>query len=77
MCSGNPSKFGSCEISAPLPAETIIIIGAGHFGHRAARILNRLLPRRNPLFIIDRDKENLSKVGEPSNERILCDGIRF
>ena len=77
MGRGNSEKFDSCNICDPLPAEAILIIGAGYFGRRAAKILNRSPFQGKPLFIIDSDKDHLSNVEGAFLERILCDGIQF
>ena len=74
---GNPKISASCKISNPLPEQTFLIIGAGHFGKRAAKILNQRLSQRHPLFIIDRDEGNLSNIEGSHFEKISCDGIQF
>jgi saccharopine dehydrogenase-like NADP-dependent oxidoreductase len=70
-------NFGSSTLHSPLPEESILIIGAGHFGRRAARILCDVRLRRKPLFIIDREGEKLAKITGSSIERIRSDGIEF
>ena len=77
MDHGNPQTSASCKISNPLPEQTVLIIGAGHFGKRAAKILNLYHPQKHPLFIIDRDEGNLSKMEGSHLEKISCDGIQF
>lgn len=70
-------NFGSSTLHSPLPEESILIIGAGHFGRRAARILCDVHLRRKPLFVIDREGEKLAKITGSSIERIRSDGIEF
>jgi hypothetical protein len=70
-------KYGSSTLHIPLPEDTILIIGAGYFGRRAARILREVHLQRKHLFVVDRDEESLSKIAEPSIERIRSDGIDF
>jgi len=56
-------------------SDRILIIGAGHFGSRAARIL---VPRSlAPLWIVDSDIERLRKLKAPRLERILWEGADF
>ena len=74
---GNPRTFAPCKISDRLPEQAFLIIGAGHFGERAAGILKRRLPQRHPIFIIDRDEDRLSGIEAPHSRKILCDGIQF
>lgn len=61
----------------PLPEDAILIIGAGHFGKRAVRILSEIRLRRAPLLIVDKDENSLAEIKGPSIEKILHDGINF
>jgi hypothetical protein len=70
-------KYGSSTLHSPLPEESILIIGAGYFGRRAARILREVHLPRKSLFVVDREGESLSKITEPSIERIRSDGVDF
>ncbi len=63
------------HIHAPLTQEAVLIIGAGHFGKRAARILNQ--KSDTPILIVDKDEQSLIEIEDPSIEKILCDGINF
>jgi hypothetical protein len=53
----------------------IIIIGAGHFGQRAAALLNSV--PHTSLWIVDRDVTKLKKMGNVGAKRIGEDGVRF
>ncbi len=75
MVSTPASKIGFSTLDRPLSANTILIIGAGHFGERAVRILNAG-PQR-PLLLIDRDKDRLSKINGLNVTKILADGVQF
>ena len=63
------------HIHAPLTQEAVLIIGAGYFGKRAARILNQ--KPDTPIFFVDKDEQRLVEIEDPSIEKILCDGINF
>ena len=69
------SKYCYEDIHGLLPGDAIIIIGAGHFGRRAARILSQKSDA--PILIVDKDEQGLLDIGELSIEKILCDGIHF
>lgn len=58
-----------------LENKAIIIIGAGHFGQRAAAIL-KSVPHTS-LWVVDRDVTQLRKMGNIGAKRIAEDGIRF
>jgi hypothetical protein len=55
--------------------KAIIIIGAGHFGQRAARLLNSA--QHSSLWIVDRDVKSLNKIGAIGAKRIAQDGVHF
>ena len=58
-----------------IPGEAVFVIGAGHFGTRAARLI-----RQNsdaPIFVVDMDKNRLSDVAMLGVKWIECDGILF
>jgi len=59
------------------PEEAALIIGAGHFGRRAARILSHVRHGHHPIFIVDRDKDGLNRIEDLAVEKIMCDGIGF
>ncbi len=71
------SKLNSDYIRDPLPEDAILIIGAGHFGKRAARILSGLHLRPTPILIVDKDRGSLTEIKDPAVEKILCEGIGF
>jgi hypothetical protein len=71
------NNYSSSALQSPLPEESILIIGAGYFGRRAARVLCGAHLQRKPLFIIDREGEKLAEITGPSIERIRSDGIDF
>lgn len=58
-----------------LENKAIIIIGAGHFGQRAAALLNSV--PHTSLWIVDRDITKLRKMGNIGAKRIAEDGVRF
>ena len=53
----------------------ILIIGAGHFGRRAASILTK--KSETKLWIIDKDAESFAQLPDGNSNRILCDGVDF
>ena len=55
--------------------DTVFIIGAGHFGARAARIICQRSD--SPLFVVDPDEKSLSDLNDLRIEKILGDGIQF
>lgn len=57
--------------------ERIIIIGAGHFGRRAAEILSKISRGRFPLLLVDTDRGRLSEIEVPWVRPIEQDGIDF
>ena len=57
------------------PQDAILIIGAGHFGSKASRILSSHSPA--PIWIVDEDIDRLTKLKGPRIEKILCEGTDF
>jgi hypothetical protein len=55
--------------------DAVVIVGAGRFGSRAARILSQKTNSR--ILVVDMDKGPLCQLSGLSVERISCDGIRF
>ena len=55
--------------------DALFIIGAGHFGTRAARIIRQRSD--GPVFVVDPDKKGLSSLGDLRIEKIQGDGVRF
>ena len=68
---GNESNLILKDISE----DAIFIIGAGHFGNRAARILSQ--ESNAPLFVVDVDENILSQVKGLPAKTIVYDGILF
>jgi hypothetical protein len=62
-------------IPGEVPPDGIFIIGAGHFGGRAARLLSA--DRRPPLFVVDVDRDRLSRLEDLPVTVIPSEGIRF
>jgi len=58
-----------------IPEDAIFIIGAGHFGNRAARILSQ--ESDAPLFVVDVDTNTLSQMKGLPAKTIVYDGILF
>lgn len=54
----------------------VFVIGAGHFGMRAARLLLEA-GGTGPLFVVDTDEGRLAAMRELPLERVACDGVRF
>jgi len=59
----------------PIDEKTVFIIGAGHFGARAARIIRQR--SEAPVFVVDPDEKGLSSLGDLRVERIQGDGVQF
>jgi hypothetical protein len=55
--------------------KAIIIIGAGHFGQRAAALMNST--PHTSLWIVDRNVAKLKKMGNIGAKRIAEDGVHF
>jgi hypothetical protein len=55
--------------------DAVFIIGAGHFGARAARIIRQR--SHAPVFVVDPDEKGLSSLGDLRVEKIHGDGIQF
>jgi len=64
-----------CSIQEHLPQDAVLIIGAGHFGERAANILCK--KPDSLLYIVDNSRASLEAVRELPLERIFCDGVAF
>jgi hypothetical protein len=65
----------SYRIQKEIPEDAVFIIGAGHFGNRAARLLDK--ESDAPLFIVDVDEKSLSRLNGLPIKRISYDGILF
>jgi hypothetical protein len=59
----------------PLPENSILIIGSGYFGERAARILSTK-PELS-LVLVDQDQNQLEKITHPVLTKVVCDGVNF
>jgi hypothetical protein len=53
-----------------------LIIGAGHFGMRAAKVLNKKYPAAR-LTVVDVDQEALDRLEELPVEKVCLDGISY
>ena len=62
-------------MSDSFPEGAALIIGAGHFGRRAVRILREKSNQK--IVIVDKDEKKLAQTGGPFVERVMCDGIEF
>jgi hypothetical protein len=62
-------------LTEKLKNKAIIILGAGHFGQRAAALLSTV--PHTSLWIVDRDVAKLKKIGSIGAKRIAEDGVRF
>lgn len=69
------ATYHSCVLQAPLPETAVIVIGAGHFGARAIRVLGHM--PISPIFVVDKERKNLERIQETSVQKVLCDGICF
>jgi hypothetical protein len=66
--------IGNC-IPEQVSEDAVFVIGAGHFGSRAANILSS---ERGPtVIVVDRDRIRLSQLHGLPIERILQDGVLF
>jgi hypothetical protein len=57
------------------PENAILIVGAGRFGGRAARVLRSHLS--SPIWVFDTDRDALARIDLPGVSRIRDDGIGF
>ena len=62
-------------IKEPIPEDDIFIIGAGHFGARAARILSQKTD--SSIFVVDLNEDSLSMLDGIPVKKISCDAISF
>jgi hypothetical protein len=63
------------RIREEIPEGAVFIIGAGHFGSRAGRVISQ--KSDVPVFVVDVDDNRLSRLKGLPVKRIQCDGIRF
>jgi hypothetical protein len=69
------TRHESRDTLEQIPESAIFIVGAGHFGSRAARLLSH--DPNAPVFIMDTDEDRLSRLSGLPLKRIPCDGIYF
>ena len=62
-------------VHEPFPEDAIFIIGAGHFGKRAASILSQKTD--SPISILDKDEHRLFEIKGLMVKKIQSDGIDF
>jgi len=60
---------------AKFPEAAVFIIGAGHFGARAARIICHRSD--SPVFVVDPVEECLNRLSDLRVEKVVGDGIQF
>jgi hypothetical protein len=58
------------------PTHTYLIIGCGHFGSRAVKILLQKDPH-SKIIVVDKSKKTLQKVSRLPIETIISDGISY
>lgn len=63
------------SLPSTFPDDAIFIVGAGHFGSRAVRILGSHL--RSPIWVFDIDRDALAQIDAPGVSKMRDDGIRF
>lgn len=58
-----------------IPCGAVVIIGAGHFGNRAARLLSRRVDAS--MIVVDIQAKQLDALSDLAVRRILRDGVQF
>jgi hypothetical protein len=71
----NKSVQSKRSLTQPLPENAVLIVGAGHFGQRAVRILSDR--SKGPVYVVDKDRSQLDSVSDAHMEPIIDDGVRF
>jgi hypothetical protein len=71
----NKSAQTKPYFSQPLPDNAVLIVGAGHFGRRAVKILSGR--SKAPIYVVDKDRSQLESVSNALVETIVDDGVRF
>jgi len=61
--------------SVPFPEGSVVIIGAGHFGTRAVKVLRERGSKH--LWVVEKDEKALAGITGLGVERILAEGIPF
>jgi hypothetical protein len=69
------TEYHSCTLQAPLPETAVLVIGAGHFGERAIRMLKDIA--FSPIFVVDKERKNLERIQASSVQKVLCNGVCF
>jgi len=75
MNDSNPETYRSDFHHDSFSKDAIFIIGAGHFGKRAARILSQ--KTNSPISVVDKDENRLLELKGFTAKKILGDGIDF
>jgi hypothetical protein len=73
----NPSQFSVMQMSqdAGFPENAVFVIGAGHFGARAVKLLVSRL--NSPMWVVDSDERRLERLEGKSVRTFLAEGIQF
>ncbi len=73
----NPSQFSAMKMSqdAGFPENAVFVIGAGHFGARAVKLLVSRL--NSPMWVVDSDERRLEQLEGNSVHTFLGEGIDF
>ena len=73
----NPSQFSTMKMSqdAGFPENAVFVIGAGHFGARAVKLLVSRL--NSPMWVVDSDERRLEQLEGTSVHKFLGEGINF
>ena len=75
MDSVTSESLGIKPTDGQFPDDIRLIIGAGHFGKRAATILRE--KSGSPILIVDKDEDRLAQVRDLAVEKMVCDGVSF
>jgi len=69
-------EIQDCALSSPLPANMVLVVGAGHFGKRAVGILRKR--EGTPLLVVEKDETAISISDDDFLlYTALCDGASF
>lgn len=60
---------------SPFPKGSVIVIGAGHFGKRAAQLLSS--KPQGSLLVVEKDEEALRRILGPFTKGLLYEGVSF
>jgi hypothetical protein len=67
--------YDSNFIGGKIPEDAVFVIGAGHFGSRAARIISE--KGHSEVIVVDVDEKRLSQTNGLNVKKVAYDGIRF